>query len=107
LLAPEEHLAGQPGPERADREDARVEQRLAAAWAKVLGIPQDQIGRHDHFFDRGGSSLSAVKLAIKLDRAVSLKDLTLHPVLADMAALIDGKAEQDGKSEESAPRLAS
>ena len=52
-------------------------------------------------------SLLAVKLAITLDRAVSLKDLTLHPVLADMAALIDGKAEQDGKSEESASRLAS
>ena len=48
-----------------------------------------------------------MKLAIILDRAVSLKDLTLHPVLADMAALIDGKAEQDGKSEESASRLAS
>ena len=83
------------------------ERRLAAAWATVLGIPQDQIGRRDNFFDRGGSSLSAVKLAIMLDRAVSLKDLTLHPVLADMAALIDGKAEQDGKSEESASRLAS
>ena len=75
-----------------------TERRLAAAWAKVLGIPQDQIGRHDNFFDRGGSSLSAVKLAITLDRAVSLKDLTLHPVLADMAALIDRKSEQDGKS---------
>ena len=74
-----------------------TERRLAAAWATVLGIPQDQIGRRDNFFDRGGSSLSAVKLAITLDRAVSLKDLTLHPVLADMAALIDGKAEQDRK----------
>ena len=29
---------------------------------------------------------------------MSLKDLTLHPVLADMAALIDRKSEQDGKS---------
>ena len=34
-----------------------TERRLAAAWAKVLGIASDQIGRHDHFFDRGGSSL--------------------------------------------------
>ena len=32
-----------------------AERRLAAAWAKVLGIPQDQISRHDNFFDRGGS----------------------------------------------------
>jgi Phosphopantetheine attachment site len=66
-----------------------TEQRLAAAWAKVLGIPADQISRHDNFFDRGGTSLSAVKLAITLDRTVSLRELTAHPVLADLARLID------------------
>ena len=70
-----------------------TERRLAEAWATVLGIPRDQISRHDSFFDRGGSSLQAVKLAIALDRAVSLKELTRHPVLADMAALVDGKSE--------------
>ncbi|MGW1653342.1 non-ribosomal peptide synthetase [Streptomyces atratus] len=82
-----------------------TEQQLAAAWAKVLGIPQNQIGRRDHFFDRGGTSLSAVKLAITLDRAVSLKDVTRHPVLADLAGLVDGRSEQrsgavDGRSEQ-------
>jgi surfactin synthase thioesterase subunit len=71
-----------------------TEQRLAAAWAKVLGVPQDQIGRQDHFFDRGGTSLSAVKLAIALNRAVSLKDITSHPVLADLAGIVDGESEQ-------------
>ncbi|MEV6650901.1 amino acid adenylation domain-containing protein [Streptomyces sp. NPDC051219] len=71
-----------------------TEQRLAAAWATVLGIAQDRIGRADHFFDRGGTSLSAVKLAIALDRAVSLKDVTRHPVLADLAALVDGRSER-------------
>ncbi|MGW5275915.1 non-ribosomal peptide synthetase [Streptomyces sp. NPDC004044] len=71
-----------------------TEQQLAAAWAKVLGIPQNQIGRRDHFFDRGGTSLSAVKLAITLDRAVSLKDVTRHPVLADLAGLVDGRSER-------------
>ncbi len=71
-----------------------TEHRLAAAWAKVLGVPQDRIGRRDHFFDRGGTSLSAVKLAITLDRAVSLKDVTAHPVLADLAALVDGRSER-------------
>ena len=70
-----------------------TERRLAAAWAKVLGISPDGISRHDNFFDRGGSSLLAVKLAITLDRAVSLKELTRHPVLADMAGLVDGKSE--------------
>jgi amino acid adenylation domain-containing protein len=67
-----------------------TEQRLAVAWAGVLGISEDQIGRQDHFFDRGGTSLAAVKLAITLDRVVSLKDVTEHPVLADLADVIDG-----------------
>jgi amino acid adenylation domain-containing protein len=70
-----------------------TERRLAAAWATVLGIPEERIGRRDHFFERGGNSLSAVRLAITLDRAVSLKDVTRHPVLADLAELVDGRPE--------------
>jgi surfactin synthase thioesterase subunit len=71
-----------------------AERRLATAWAEVLGIPEDQIGRRDHFFDRGGTSLSAVKLVIALDRAASLKDVTRNPVLADLARLADGGPEE-------------
>ena len=74
--------------EEHDAPSTPTEQRLAAAWAQVLGIPADQIGRRDHFFDRGGSSLSAVKLAIALNREVSLKDITRHPVLADLAVAL-------------------
>ena len=70
-----------------------TEQRLAAAWAEVLGTPQDEIGRGDHFFDRGGTSLSAVRLVLRLDRAVSLNDVLGHPVLADLAGLIDGGSQ--------------
>jgi hypothetical protein len=51
-----------------------------------------QISRRDHFFDRGGTSLSAVKLAIALERAVSLSDLARHPVLADLAELVDERS---------------
>jgi amino acid adenylation domain-containing protein len=80
-----------------DAPNTPTEQRLAAGWAKVLGIPQDQIGRRDHFFDRGGTSLSAVKLAITLDRAVSLKEVTAHPILADLAGVVDGRS--NGKAE--------
>ncbi len=68
-----------------------AERRLAAAWSEVLGVPQHQIGRHDHFFDLGGTSLSAVKLAVALDRAVTLKDVIRHPVLADLAGVIRGR----------------
>ncbi|MFD9962300.1 amino acid adenylation domain-containing protein [Amycolatopsis sp. NPDC058986] len=73
-----------------------TEKRLAEAWAGVLGVRADQLGRRDHFFDRGGSSLSAVKLAIALDRTVSLKDITRHPVLADLAELLDAGRKLPG-----------
>lgn len=78
----------------ADSEPPRTpaEHRLAALWADVLGVPAEHIGRHDHFFDLGGSSLAAVKLAVALDRAITLKDVTRHPVLADLAGLLDGRA---------------
>src|SRR6266568_2982002 len=66
-----------------------TERRLAAAWAKVLGIPKEQIGRRANFLDLGGTSLSAVKLVIALGRTVSLKDIFAQPVLAEQAELID------------------
>jgi len=81
--------------ETLDAPATPTESRLVAAWSKVLGAPEDQIGRNDHFFfDCGGSSLSAVKLAITLDRAVSLTDVTRHPVLADLATLIDERTAE-------------
>jgi amino acid adenylation domain-containing protein len=82
--------------ENYDPPGTLAERRLAAAWAMVLGIPRDQIGRKDHFFDRGGTSLSAVKLAIALNRGVSLKDITEHPVLADLAGLIGSRPGRVG-----------
>src|SRR5882724_7008796 len=74
-----------------DEPSTATERWLAAAWAEVLGVPVDQIGRRDNFFDLGGTSLSGLRLAIALDRAVSFKDLAGHPILADLAALIDSK----------------
>jgi len=64
---------------------------LADAWAAVLSMPKDQIGRRDHFFELGGTSLSALKLAITLDRAVSFKDIMNHSILADLATLVDAR----------------
>src|SRR6185436_10501688 len=74
-----------------NREEPGTEQRLAAAWAEVLGIPQDQIGRQNHFFELGGTSLSALRLAIALGRALSFKDIAAHPILADQATLISSR----------------
>jgi AMP-binding enzyme/phosphopantetheine binding protein len=86
-LAGELDAAGQDheGPSTA------TEHWLAAEWEKVLGIPKEQIGRRDHFFELGGTSLSALKLVITLERAVSFKELASHPILADLATLVDDK----------------
>src|SRR2546422_115664 len=86
-------LAGEPdsAEQGHDGPSTATEHRLAAAWAEVLGIPKDQIGRRDRFFDLGGTSLSALKLAITVERAVRFKDLVDHPILADLAMLVDDK----------------
>ena len=81
-----------------------AEQRLAAAFARVLGVPEGEIGRHDHFFDRGGSSLLAVKLAVAMEREVSLKDVTRCPVLADLAELVQDRSAR--RPAEGSPRSA-
>ncbi|BAK77322.1 non-ribosomal peptide synthetase [Pseudogulbenkiania sp. NH8B] len=87
-------LAGELGMAKVDGERASTptEQRLAAAWAEILGISPEQVGRGAHFFELGGTSLSALRLAIKLNRAVSVKDLADHPVLADLAGLVDARS---------------
>ncbi|MBE8524336.1 amino acid adenylation domain-containing protein [Amycolatopsis sp. H6(2020)] len=81
------------GLHRAMAEDERprdaAERRLAAAWATVLGVAPGRVGRTDDFFASGGSSLSALQLVIELDRAISLGDVTAHPVLADLARVLD------------------
>ncbi len=80
-----------------------AEQRLAAAWASVLGIAHGGIDRRDNFFDRGGTSLSAVKLAITLDRAVSPADISRHPVLTDLARFLDTASHQRPTAQPASP----
>ncbi|MFE3636699.1 amino acid adenylation domain-containing protein [Streptomyces sp. NPDC059168] len=89
-----EPVAGDAAEERDGAPLTPTERKLAAAWAELLGVPEHRIGRTDHFFDSGGTSLTAVRLTIALDRAVSLKDITRHPVLADLAVLLDGAGRQ-------------
>ncbi|HVS24656.1 MAG TPA: amino acid adenylation domain-containing protein [Gammaproteobacteria bacterium] len=77
-----------------DRPGTPTEQWLAAAWAKVLGIAADRIGRSARFFELGGTSLSALRLAIAVDRAVSVGDLADNPTLADLAKRVDQRSPQ-------------
>ena len=61
----------------------------------MLGLPAGRIGGQDSFFALGGTSLSAVKLAVLLKRAVSIKDIMQTPVLADLAALLEASSPAD------------
>jgi amino acid adenylation domain-containing protein len=87
-------LAAELGDETGGFEPPKTptERKLAAAWAKVLSVSLETVGRRDHFFDRGGTSLSAVKLVLAVGRSVALKDLARHPVLAELAEVLDRKA---------------
>ncbi|MGP3919934.1 non-ribosomal peptide synthetase [Nonomuraea sp. 10N515B] len=72
-----------------------AELRLAEVWAEVLKIPADRISREDDFFGLGGTSLAAIRLGIALGSAVTLQDLVDHPVLADLASLIERNTTHD------------
>ncbi|MGW1175620.1 Pls/PosA family non-ribosomal peptide synthetase [Kitasatospora sp. NPDC002543] len=64
--------------------------RLAAHWQRLLGTTP---GPDDDFFALGGSSLTAARLVSELrtrHNGVSVADLYAHPVLADLAAHLDG-----------------
>ncbi|WP_432156969.1 non-ribosomal peptide synthetase [Streptomyces sp. bgisy153] len=88
--------AGQSAPEPGDtaRDAPRTptERRLAELWSQALKVPVHRVRRDAHFFVLGGTSLSAVRLAIRLDRQVTVAELAAHPVLSDLAALLDERA---------------
>ncbi|MFE3384783.1 condensation domain-containing protein [Streptomyces anulatus] len=70
------------------------EERIASVWAELLDV--DAVGVHDNFFDLGGQSLPAVRLAARLremfgvDMAVA-SDLYPDFTVAAVAKLVAGK----------------
>jgi amino acid adenylation domain-containing protein len=81
----------------AGRSEARsapqtpTERRIAEVWAMALHRPAGGIGRDDHFFDLGGTSLTALRVVATLGGLVSLDDLLRTPVLRTLAAAADGE----------------
>ncbi|GAB3896670.1 hypothetical protein GCM10029964_078340 [Kibdelosporangium lantanae] len=73
------------------------ERRIAELWAEVLQVPVARIRRASNFFELGGTSLAAIRLAIALDRRISVRDLVRTPVLADLAGSLSG-SPTEGRS---------
>ena len=76
-----------------------IEQRLAALWSEVL--QRDRIGRHDNFFEIGGHSLMAIRLSRRIQDEIRpdfpIAGVYTHPVVKDLAALLDGTAGGDAE----------
>ena len=72
--------------------DGQIEQMLAATWAEALGLAQ--VRRSDNFFDLGGHSLSALKVAFKIQQIFQvdfpLQTFIRIPVLCDQARELEG-----------------
>jgi amino acid adenylation domain-containing protein len=70
-----------------DAPSGAVEQAVAVIWAELLGA--ERIGRWDHFFESGGHSLMAVRVASRARQTLGVEvapgDLFDRPVLADFA----------------------
>jgi amino acid adenylation domain-containing protein len=68
-----------------------TEESVAAVWAEVLGVAR--IGVDDTFFDLGGTSLSAIRIADRiaaaLDVVVPATALFTEPTVAELARRID------------------
>ncbi|GIJ08906.1 hypothetical protein Van01_21200 [Micromonospora andamanensis] len=71
-----------------------AERRLAMVWSEVLGLPTERVGRHDDFFESGGTSLSAVDLLTRLKHRLSLADLLAGPTLREVALRL-GSVDSD------------
>ncbi|WHX16330.1 amino acid adenylation domain-containing protein [Streptomyces malaysiensis subsp. malaysiensis] len=74
-----------------------TERRVVALWARLLKVPEERIGRDSRFAELGGTSLSAIRLSIALDRLVTVADLKDTPTVADVAALLDRASATAGE----------
>jgi amino acid adenylation domain-containing protein/thioester reductase-like protein len=97
-LAQQRRPALDPAGQSADAGEAEL--AVWRAWQDLLPVPPSS--RDDDFFDLGGDSLIAQKLALRLTRevgvAVSVRDVADHPTIAQQASLTgrSGTAGQPG-----------
>jgi amino acid adenylation domain-containing protein len=68
---------------------------IVSIWKELLGI--ERIGVHDNFFELGGHSLLAMRVISSLREAqgteLQIRDLFLHPTIAELATLLTQKTE--------------
>ncbi|MCP1186774.1 non-ribosomal peptide synthetase [Paenibacillus sp. 1781tsa1] len=90
-----------PAPDRNERHTLRVaprnetEAEVVAVFQEVLGL--EEVGIHDHFFERGGHSLRAIRAVNQLEARTGirlpLRSLFEHPTAAALSMCLGGGAE--------------
>lgn len=79
-----------PGGLKKKKPGTRVEEKLARIWSEVLNQPE--VGLDDTFFDLGGHSLKATRIASRISKElgarVELRYLFTNPTLAELAAKV-------------------
>ncbi|SEC28394.1 non-ribosomal peptide synthetase [Streptomyces sp. TLI_105] len=67
-----------------------TEEALCRIWGEVLAAPR--VGTHDSFFDLGGDSINAIRLAVRMRAAfgvpISPRDLFEHRHVSDLAGVV-------------------
>lgn len=78
-----------------------TEEKVARIWEGLLGV--DSIGIYDAFFDVGGDSLKAIKLAERINQefktGLKVQDLFKYTTVSSIAALLSEKSEADTNHE--------
>lgn len=73
---------------------------LFALWSATLNLPEDSFGEEDNFFDLGGDSITAMKLAgdaRDLGLSLTVADVFRHPTFSNMASRIRTVSAQVAK----------
>ena len=85
-----------------------IETELASMWASVLGL--DRVGLDDDFFELGGDSLQAARIAARATAAWKLsipaRTLLKAPTVASMAKTVVAALARSGRGEDEPPRNA-
>ena len=86
--------------------EGELENLLAGIWQELLRV--EGVGRHDNFFELGGHSLLAMRVITRIRQVLSVEvtisDLFAHPVLADLARVLQSARQTELPSITPVPR---
>ncbi|THC98393.1 hypothetical protein EYZ11_002112 [Aspergillus tanneri] len=74
-----------------------LEKKVQEVWHRVLKVPRDQIRADDDFFQVGGDSIAAMKIAAVTSDdmlIITVADIFRHPVLSDLAGALAARNPQ-------------